>query len=72
MEKAEQFEDSIKQALQSDESNEDMYEERSTVGTQDGEPSESDHEAQETVVYQDHRQRRGRGNRYQDIIACSR
>ena len=28
-----------------------MYEERSTAGTQDGEPSESDYEAQETVVY---------------------
>ena len=57
---AEQFEDSIKRALQSDESNEDMYEERSTAGTQDGEPSEIDHEAQGTVVYQDRRQRRGR------------
>ena len=29
-----------------------MYEEKSTAGTEDGEPSESDHEAQETVVYQ--------------------
>ena len=26
-----------------------MHEERSTAGTEDGEPSESDHEAQETV-----------------------
>ena len=67
LEIAEQFEDSIERALQSDESNEDMYEEISTAGTQDGEPSESDHEAQETVVYQYRRQRRGRGNRYQDI-----
>jgi len=64
LEIAEQFEDSIKRALQSDESNEDMYDERSTAGTEDAEPSESDHETQETVVYQDHRQRRGRGNRY--------
>ena len=72
LEMVEQFEDSIKRALQSDESNEDMYEERSTAGTQDGEPSESDHEAQEIVVYQDRRQRRGRGNRYQNIIACLR
>ena len=67
LEIAEQFEDSVKRALQSDESNEDMYEERSTAGTQDGDP-----EAQETVVYQDRRQRRGRGNRYQDILACLR
>ena len=72
LEIAGQFEDSIKRALQSDESNEDMYKERSTAGAQDGEPSESDHEAQETVVYQDRRQRRGRRNRYQDIIACLR
>ena len=73
LERAEQFEDPIKWALQSDESNEDMYEERSTAGTQDGEPLESDHElAQEIVVYQDRRQRRVRGNRYQDIIACLR
>ena len=71
LEIAGQFEDSIKRALQSDESNEDMYKERST-GTQGGEPSESDHEVQETVVYQDRRQRRGRRNRYQDIIACLR
>ena len=55
LEMAEQFENSIKRALQSDESNEDMYEERSTAGTQDGEPSEIDHEAQGTVV---RRQRR--------------
>ena len=55
--------------LESDESSEDMCEEGSTLGTEDGETSESDHEAQETVVYQDRRQRRGRGNRYQDIIA---
>ena len=55
LEIAEQFEDSIKWALQSDEFSEDMCEERSTVGTKDGEPSESDHEAQETVVYQDRR-----------------
>ena len=35
---AEQFKDSIKRALmQLDEWNEDMYEERSTAGTQDGE-----------------------------------
>lgn len=47
-----------------------LYEERSTAGTRDGESSESDHEpAQETVVYQDRRQRKDRGNRYQDIIA---
>ena len=72
LEIAEQFEDSIKRSLQSDESNEDMYEKRSTVGTEDAEPSESDHEAQETVVYQDRRQRRDRVNRYQDIIACLR
>ena len=72
LEIAEQFEDYIKRALQSDESNEGIYEERSTAGTEDGEPSESDHEAQETVVYQDRRQRRGRGNRYQDIITCLR
>ena len=72
LEIAEQFEDSIKRAMQSDESNEDMYEERSTAGTQDGEPLESDHEAQETVVYQDRRLGRGRGNRSQDIIACLR
>ena len=74
LEITEQYEDSIKQVFQSDETNEDMYEERSMAGTQDGEPSESDHEAQETVamVYQDHRQRRGRGNRYQDFIACLR
>ena len=72
LEIAEQFEDFTKRALQSDESNEDMYEERFTASTQDGEPSESDHEAQETVVYEDRRQRRGRGNRYQDIIACLR
>ena len=39
----------MKRVLQSDESNEDMYEERSTAGTEDAEPSESDHEAQETV-----------------------
>ena len=44
LEMAEQFENSNKRALQSDESNEDMYEERSTAGAQDGEPSESDHE----------------------------
>ena len=69
LEIAGQFEDSIKRALQADESNE---EERSTAGTQDGEPSESDYEVQETVVYQDRRQRRGRGNRYQDIITCLR
>ena len=37
LEIAEQFEDSIKRAFQSDESNEDMYEERSTAGTEDGE-----------------------------------
>ena len=68
-----QFEDSIKRALQSDESMKTSYEERFTAGTQDGEPSESDHEVQETVVYQDRRQRRGiSGNRYQDIIACLR
>ena len=72
LEIAQQFEDSIKRALQLDESNETMYEERSTAGTQNGEPSESDHEAPETVVYQDRRERRGRGNRYQDIIACLR
>ena len=54
LEIAEQFEDFIKRALQSDESNEDMYEERSTAGTQD------------------RRQRRGRGKRYQEIIACLR
>ena len=72
LEIAEQFEDFTTRALQSDESNEDMYEERFTARTQDGEPSESDHEAQETVVYEDRRQRRGRGNRYQDIIACLR
>ena len=76
LEIAEQFEDSIKRALQSDESHEDVCEERSTAGTETctevAEPSESDHEAQETVVYQDRRQRRGRGNRYQDIIACLR
>jgi len=72
LEIAEQFEDSIKRALQSDESNEDMYDERSTAGTEDAEPSQSYHEAQETVVYQDRRQRRGRGNRHQDIIACLR
>ena len=71
MEIAVQFEDSIKRALESDElKNEDMYEERSTAGIQDSELSESDHEAQETVVYQDRRQRRGRGNRHQDNIAC--
>ena len=69
LEKAEQFEDSIKRAVQSDESSEDLCEERSTVGTEDGETSESDHEAHETVVYEDRRQRRGRGNRYQDIIS---
>ena len=51
-----QFEDSIERVLQSDESNENMYEERSKAGAQDGKPSESDHEAQETVVYQDRRQ----------------
>ena len=39
--------------MQSGESDEDMHEERSTTGTQDGEPSDIDHEAQETVVYQD-------------------
>ena len=39
LEISEQLRDSIKRALQSDESNEDMYEERSTMGTQDGEPS---------------------------------
>ena len=33
LEIAEQFEDSIKRALQSDESNEDMHEERCTEGT---------------------------------------
>ena len=52
LEIAEQFEDSIKWALQSDEFSEDMCKERSTVGKKDGEPSESDHEAQETAVYQ--------------------
>ena len=72
MEIGEQFEDSIKRALQPDESNEDMYGERSTAGTEDGKPSESDHGTQETVVYQDRRQKRGRENRYQDIIACLR
>ena len=72
LEVAEQSEDSIKRALQSDDSSEDMYEKRSTTGPQDGEPSESDHEAQETVVYQGRKQRRGRGNRCQDIIACLR
>ena len=76
LEIAEQFEDSIKRALQSDELHEDVCEERSTAGTETctevAEPSESDHEAQETVVCQDRRQRRGRGNRYQDIIACLR
>ena len=70
LEIAKQFEDSIKRALQSHESNEDMHEERCTAGT--GELLESDHETQETAVYQDRSQRRGRGNRYQDIIACLR
>lgn len=72
LEIAELFEDSIKRALQSDESVKDMYKERSTAGTEDGEPSENDHKTQETVVYQDRRQRRDRGNRYQEIIACLR
>ena len=53
LEIAKQFGDSIKRALQSDESNEDMYEENSTAGTQEDEPSESDHDAQEAVIHQD-------------------
>ena len=60
LEITEQFEDSIKRALQSDESMKTSYEKRFTAGTQDGKPSESDHEVQETVVCQDRRQRRGR------------
>ena len=42
---AEQFESKIPSSEHSDESNEDMYEERSTTGAQD-KTSESDHEAQ--------------------------
>lgn len=41
----EQFESKIPSSEHSDESNEDMYEERSTTGAQD-KTSESDHEAQ--------------------------
>lgn len=67
LEIAEEFRDSIKRALQS---NEDKEEKRSTADTEEGEASES--EAQKPSVYQNHRQRKGRGNRYRDIIACLR
>jgi len=55
------FEDAIKRAMQSNESNEDKDEEGSTADTEEGEASES--KEHEIFVYQDRRQRRGRGNR---------
>ena len=70
LEIAEAFEDSVTRALHQSKntSEEDKGEEMSDGHTEELEASEC--EAEETLAYQDRRQRRGRGSRYNQIIGC--